>query len=374
MSVHSSVNKFRRQRPVVVTGGAGYIGSLVVRQLLHRGAHVRIVDNLIYGDGAVTDLLDHPACEFVRADFRDEIAIVDALSDAEAVIHLGAIVGDPACSIDEERTLSTNTAATALIADQCRTLGVQRLVFASTCSVYGASGEPLDETSMLNPVSLYAHSKREAELLLLQRQSDAFTPVILRFGTAYGAAGRYRFDLVVNLLTAKAVQDGCITIHGGDQWRPFIHAHDIARAVLLALDAPKSLVAGQIINVGADSQNYQLGEIGQIIQQLVPEAAITTSDEITDKRNYYVRFGKARELLGFHPTRTVQDGVRELTAALTQNSVGDYRNPRYHNAMVLRELQDARQVTGIRDFVTPGAARFDQQALVSSAGEQRQAG
>jgi nucleoside-diphosphate-sugar epimerase len=321
-------------RPIVVTGGAGYIGSHVVRMLLNEGRTVRVLDCLLYGDNALADMLEHPNLELHVGDFRDASIVRGALADAAAVIHLGAIVGDPACAIDEDLALSTNLTATAVVADTCLELGISRLVFASTCSVYGASHDPITEDSPLNPVSLYANTKISAEKVLLERQSLGLDPVILRFGTAFGLSTRLRFDLVVNLLTAKAVQDGLITIHGGDQWRPFIHAYDIARSILLALDAPSHLVGGQVINVGSDSLNYRLREIGRIIQDLVPTAEVTTNAEITDKRNYYVEFARARELLGFYPTRTVADGVREMMEVVGDR-VDDYHEARYHNVIAL---------------------------------------
>jgi nucleoside-diphosphate-sugar epimerase len=339
--------------PVVVTGGAGYIGSIVVRLLLESGRRVRVVDALLYGDDALHDVLDHPNLEMVVADFRDETRLRQALRGAAAVAHLGAIVGDPACAIDEDESLSTNVHAAELVADLCVELGIPRLVFASTCSVYGASADPLDETSALNPVSLYANTKIAAEEILLARASADFSPVILRFGTAFGVSHRFRFDLVVNLLTAKAMREGQITIHGGDQWRPFIHVHDIARSVVLALDAPAEQVSGEIINVGADELNYQLRQVGEIIQELVPTAEVVTSEQVTDKRNYYVRFGKARDLLGFAPTRNLEDGVRELVELLRSDEVGEHHEPRYHNVIALSEaFADRARIAGMASHTT----------------------
>lgn len=361
-------------RPVVVTGGAGYIGSLLVRQLLQRGARVRVLDCLLYGDGAIRDLLDHPRCEVMVGDVRDDIAVGAALEGAQAVIHLAAIVGDTACDIDQEHTISTNTRATELIAEQCQRYGIPRMIFASTCSVYGASDQPLNEMSELNPLSLYATSKLEAERAILKKQSDQFAPVALRFGTAYGASSRFRFDLVINLLTAKAVRDGRITIHGGDQWRPFIHAHDIARAVQLALDASEALVSGQIFNVGADSQNFRLAEIGKIVHEIVPHSTIVTDGGNRDKRNYYVGFSKARTLLGFRPTRSVPDGVRELAAALAQDDIVDYHDSRFHNALALRDRADLLRQSGPQAVLSGGVIRLAEPAYASVQADHRQAG
>ncbi len=318
---------------VVVTGGAGYIGSLLVRQLLETGTPVRIFDRLLYGDDAISQILDHPLCEMVVGDFRNPEEVTVALRGAGAVVHLGAIVGDPACAIDEDLALTTNVTGAAIVADACVEQGVPRMIFASTCSVYGASNRPLNETSALHPLSHYANTKVAAETAVLSRRCKGFAPVVLRFGTAFGTSYRERFDLVVNLLTAKAVRDGQITIYGGDQWRPFIHVYDIARAVRLALMVPIESVSGQVINVGVDSLNYRLHKVGEIIQQLVPHSSVITYDQVTDSRNYYVHFAKAIALLGFSPTRTLQDGVKELAEILSTGQIDSYHDAKYHNVL-----------------------------------------
>ncbi|MDQ6604335.1 MAG: NAD-dependent epimerase/dehydratase family protein, partial [Chloroflexota bacterium] len=234
--------------PVLVTGAAGYIGSILVRRLLELGYRVRVLDRLMYGDDAIRDILCHPRLEMVVADFRDRAVVARAVENVGAIVHLGAIVGDPACAIDENLTTSTNLEATRMIADVARQAGIRRMIFASSCSVYGASDEALDETSALNPVSLYASTKIAAERALLAMAGADFAPVIMRFATAYGHSYRPRYDLAVNVMTAKAVMEGRITIHGGEQWRPFVHVDDIARALVLALEAPIGAVAGETFN------------------------------------------------------------------------------------------------------------------------------
>lgn len=324
--------------PVLVTGAAGYIGSILVRRLLDRGDHVRVLDCLMYGDDAIRDILSHPQLEMVVADFRDRMVVARAVQDVSAVIHLGAIVGDPACAIDEDFTIGTNFEATRIIADAAKQAGVGRFVFGSTCSVYGASTETLDETSALNPVSLYANTKIAAERVLLDMRDATFAPVIMRFATAYGHSYRPRYDLAVNVMTAKAVTGGQITIHGGDQWRPFVHVDDIARALVLALEAPIATVAGETFNVGSDAQNHQLKEVGEIIQRLIPHATVLTNDLVTDKRNYYVQFTKIRETLGFTPLHTLVESIVEMKGALDTGEVLDYQDRRYNNHQFLSQI------------------------------------
>ena len=337
--------------PVLVTGAAGYIGSILVRLLLNRGYHVRVLDRLMYGDDAIRDILSHPRLEMVVADFRDRVVVARAVQGVSAIVHLGAIVGDPACAINEDFTVGTNFEATRIIASAAKRAGVRRMIFGSTCSVYGASAEMLDETSSLNPVSLYANTKIAAERALLDMQDADFAPVIMRFATAYGHSYRPRYDLAVNVMTAKAVKEGQITIHGGDQWRPFVHVDDIARALILALEAPMETVAGETFNVGSDTQNHQLKEVGEIIQRLIPHAEVLTNDMITDKRNYYVRFTKIHVALGFTPLHTLEESIVEMKEALDTGDVLDYRDRRYNNQQFLSQIvyQVAEQR---RPFVT----------------------
>jgi nucleoside-diphosphate-sugar epimerase len=326
------------EAPVLVTGAAGYIGSMLVRRLLNRGYHVRVLDRLMYGDEAIRAILSHPRLEMVVADFRDRAVVARAVAGVGAVIHLGAIVGDPACAIDEDITIATNFEATRTIAEAAKRAGVRRFIFGSTCSVYGASDERLDESSALNPVSLYANTKIAAERALLALADASFAPVVMRFATAYGHSYRPRYDLAVNVMTAKAVTEGQITIHGGDQWRPFVHVDDIARALILALEAPVGAVAGETFNVGSDTQNHQLKEVGDIIRQLIPNAAVLTNDLVVDKRNYYVRFEKIRKTLGFAPIHTLAESIVEMKEALESGDVRDYRDRRYNNHQYLSQI------------------------------------
>ncbi len=338
----------RAPRTVAVTGGAGYIGSLLVRRLLGRGYQVRVIDNLLYGDGAIRAVYGHPNLTMVVTDFRRHEGLAQAFVGVDAVAHLGAIVGDPACAIDDEFTLSTNLDATRLVAGICRALGVPRLVFASTCSVYGASDEILDEESALHPVSLYARSKIAAEETLLGAADTRTAPVVLRFATAYGASPRPRFDLAVNVLTARAVAEGRATIFGGEQWRPFVHVDDIARAILAALEAPLGRVGWRVFNVGAGEQNHRLAELGDMIRAAVPTATIVTDPQILDPRNYHVRFDRIRAGLGFTPVHTLPAGIAELAGIVADGAIGRWTDPRYDNHASLREILHTARPTMVR--------------------------
>jgi nucleoside-diphosphate-sugar epimerase len=281
--------------------------------------------------------MHHPRLEVRQADFRQVDVVVGAMADQEAVIHLGAIVGDPACALDEELTVQVNLMATRMIGEVAKGCGVTRFLFASTCSVYGASDEWLDEHSTLNPVSLYARSKIASEKVLLRLASERFAPTILRFGTIYGFSGRMRFDLVVNLLTAKAHFEGQIPVHGGDQWRPFLHVDDAASAVYLALRAPRGVVQNQIFNVGSNAQNYTITQIGEAIQRLTPHARVLQSGSDVDKRNYRVNFSKIARELNFTPRWTLDAGILQVARAIENGSVQDYQDAQYSNVRFLSE-------------------------------------
>jgi nucleoside-diphosphate-sugar epimerase len=333
-----------RRPSVLVIGGAGYIGSALVPKLLNRGYHVRLLDLFLFGRDPIATVLNHPLLEIVQADFRHLDRIIHAIKGMDTMVHLGGIVGDPACSLDETLTMEVNLIATRMIAEAARGTGIRRFIFASSCSVYGAKEEVLDERSELNPLSLYSRSKLASEKVLLQMADDSFSPVILRFGTVYGLSGRTRFDLVVNLLTAKAVVERKITVFGGKQWRPLLHVDDAAAALLCAVEAPIDLVHGQIFNTGSNEQNYQLAEVARLIQELLPAAEILDLGANGDFRNYRVNFDKIRNILGFHPRWTLQKGIRQVITALESGQVSDYRLPLYSNAKFLGEETTARMM------------------------------
>lgn len=322
---------------ILVIGGAGYIGSLLSRKLLENGYNVRVLDALIYGRESIEELIGKDRFELIEGDFRNIDDVVKSMQDIDAVIHLGAIVGDPACSINDKITREINLAATRMIAEVAKGAGVSRFFFASTCSVYGASNDWLDERSSLNPLSLYAVSKIESEKLLLSMQSNDFKPTIFRLATVHGFSYRPRFDLVVNLLSAMAIMDKKITIFGGNQWRPFVHVEDVARAFLLALDAPLDLIGGEIYNLGDTNENYLISQIGEIISKVVADAEVLYVEGKEDDRNYRVKFDKIRRHLGFEASKDISYTVKEIKEAIEKKLVLDYRDPKYSNYKYLSE-------------------------------------
>ena len=325
----------RRVRRVTVVGGAGFLGSVLVPLLLDSGLHVTVMDALMYGDEGVRHVASRPGFRLVRGDLRDVESVIHACARADAVVHLGGLVGDPACALDETTTLEVNRDATAAAARVARALGVRRFVFASTCGVYGASSGVLTEDSAVRPVSVYARSKAESEELLLPMTGRHFSPTLLRFGTLFGRSPRERFDLVVNLLAAKAVVDGEISITGGSQWRPFVHVADVADAVLRCLQAPTAVVAGRAYNVGGDEQNHTLADVAAAVCQVVSGTTVSFAPAAQVEADYRVSFERIRTDLGFLPRRDLSYGIAEVAAAVREGLVGDYADARYSNYKAL---------------------------------------
>jgi nucleoside-diphosphate-sugar epimerase len=328
---HADENK------VLVIGGAGYIGSALVEKLLDLGLEVSVLDAMHFGEEALSRIAGHPKLTLIREDFRHIEALTRAVSGVGSVIHLGGLVGDPACAVDTDLTVDVNVTATKVIGEIAKARGVRRFIFASSCSVYGACDEIVDEESHFNPQSLYARSKVASEAVLGALNGPDFAVTCLRFATIYGISGRTRFDLVVNLLCAKAVRDRMITVYGEDQWRPFVHVADVARAITMTLRAPIDLVAGEAFNVGSDAQNYTLGDVAKLIKKQVPDAEITSDDTFVDKRNYRVSFAKIRSRLGFNPAWTIERGITQVVALVRSNEVGHYSLPTYSNVLYLKE-------------------------------------
>ncbi|TQQ80274.1 SDR family oxidoreductase [Halonotius roseus] len=323
---------------VLITGGAGYIGNYVVEEVLNNGHEVRVLDSMLWGDQALEPLRDDEKLEVREGDIRHIEDLSYAMEGCDAVIHLAGIVGDPACGVNEQATQAVNVEATKSLVEVCKLHDIQRLVFASTCSVYGASElMELNEGSYLNPLSLYAESKIDSEEIILHETHDMFsdneiTPTILRLGTIFGWSRRMRFDLVVNILTAKALLEDDIPVYGGEQYRPLVHVHDAARAFAAVLEADEEKVNHQIFNVGDNDLNYQIKEVGRIVEENVDDAEVRFVEHKEDERTYRVSFDKINYILGWETQHDIADGVQEIKEWMQAEDITEYGKDTFRNS------------------------------------------
>ncbi len=325
-----------RDKVVLVTGGAGYIGSVLVGQLLDGRWAVRTIDKLMFGGDALSSYLSRPGFEFVEGDICRADDLQPALEGVGTVVHLAAIVGDPACKKYPELAIETNKNGSELLCEMAMEAGVSRFVFASTCSNYGAMSEPdgyVDETSPLSPVSLYAELKVDFEKQLLQLNRDDFATVCLRFATAHGLSPRPRFDLTVNEFTRDLVLGKELEIYGEQFWRPYCHTTDLARAVVRALEADTARVAGKAFNVGDTAENYQKKTLVEMILERLPQMRekVRYVERTEDPRNYRVNFDRINSELGFKAKKRVADGIGEYILAIQSGQIRDPEDRRYTN-------------------------------------------
>ena len=297
---------------VLIVGGAGYLGSVLVRELLGRGYFVRVLDNFIYGKKSTYDIRNNPSLNILEGDFRNIETIVSSLRDIDAVILLAAIVGDPASKARPTQTIETNYLAAQALASACKSQQINRFIYASTCSVYGKGNDILDENSPLNPVSLYARTKIASEQCIISMANHSFAPTVLRMGTLYGYSPRMRFDLVVNTMTLKSFLENRIQVFGGKQWRPLLHVKDAATAYIKCLESPIDLTGNQIFNVGSEKQNYKIIEIAELIKQAFKKVKVTVEKSNIDDRDYRVSFDKIKNMINYKPEYNILNAVKEI--------------------------------------------------------------
>lgn len=328
---------------VLVTGGAGYVGSHLCRHLLNDGYRVVVLDKLLFGDAGIRDLYHNKNFKLIRGDIGNINTLIQAMRDVDSVVHLAGIVGDPACALDPIRTMEENHFATKALIDLCQHYRVSRFVFSSSCSVYGTSTSRSDERSPLRPVSLYAKSKMYSERELLRAAGPNFHPIILRFGTLYGYSPRMRFDLVVNGMTAHAFFNKNITVDGGSQWRPLVHVDDAARALLATLNAPLERVSGQIFNVGNSKENYRIVEIAEAVQKHLPKTKITHLNGVKDRRDYHVSFEKIRDIINFKTQHTLANSISEIVRRMREGDFKNWKQRKYSNYLTLQNAMDKNE-------------------------------
>lgn len=325
---------------ILITGGAGYLGSILSRKLLNKGYTVRVIDGLWYGSDSVTECMKNPNFELVNEDVRNLVETVRAMRDVDAVIHLASIVGMPASSIEPRTSEEVNYLATKNIAELCQLHEIETYIFASTCSVYGSQPNSLiTEKSPVSPLDYYAKQKFLSERAIgwLNR-----APTILRFGTLFGLSPRMRFDLVINLFIAQAINEEKITVFGGEQYRPFLHVDDAANSLVYALENNLTGTYNVI------SENMTILEAANRISEITG-CKVNISHENEDKRNYKVSGDKIMKM-GFRPSKTIEDAIREIKKAFEDEFIKDYSNIIYNNQKLLygsKEMQEKVFIHGI---------------------------
>ena len=320
-------------KKILITGGAGYLGSTLSRKLLDKGYKVDVFDALWYGKEPIKDCLENKNFRLINEDIRNLIPTVKALKNVDAVIHLASVVGMPASSIEPKTSVEVNYLATKNIAELCELHGIETYIFASTCSVYGSQGNNLiTEKSKVNPLDYYAESKWQSERAI---QYLNHAPTILRFGTLFGISPRLRFDLVVNLFIIQSLFEGEITVNGGDQQRPFLHVKDAADSLIFSLE--KNLTG----TYNVISENMTIMQVAELISEL-SGCKINISQESPDKRNYKVSADKIKNS-GFNPRHTIKEAFYDFEKKVKSGEIKDYKDAIYNNYKQLFESEETKK-------------------------------
>lgn len=318
---------------VLVTGGAGYIGSVCVSHLLAQGHQVTVFDRLLYGGEAVLAFRTHPEFRLIAGDVRDLDDLAQAVGGVDAIVHLAAVVGESACAVDDAAAWSINVEGTAAVLAAATAARVDRLLFVSTCSNYGVAtlDRLADEDAPLNPLSRYAEAKIAAEQMILAHTGGP-TTTVFRFGTICGLSPRMRFDLLISEMARAAVKGRVISLYTPRAWRPFLHIDDAARAVHAWMMAASERVNGAVFNVVGE--NCQKGSLADLVRRHYPATPIEIVERAPDLRDYRVSGRRIEERLGFRTVRTVEDAFTETAAAV---AMGVFRDPDWpgHSAVPL---------------------------------------
>ena len=326
-------------RQVLVTGGAGYVGAVLVPKLLAAGYRVKVLDLYIYGDNVLDSVKDHPGLEQVKGDIRNRALLERVIPGCSAVIHLACISNDPSFELDPDLGKSINYDAFIDLVDVSKASGVGRFVYASSSSVYGIKEiENVTEDLELKPLTDYSKYKAMCEDVLLKKREPGFVTIILRPATVCGYSPRLRLDLTVNILTSHAVNNRKITVFGGQQMRPNIHIEDVSDLYVKSLEWPDGLVDGDVFNAGYD--NHKVIEIAEMARLAVGEDVTITTTPTDDNRSYHISSEKIRRSLGFSPSRSIHDAVNDLVSAFGAGKIPDaLTDARYFNIKTMQNLK-----------------------------------
>jgi nucleoside-diphosphate-sugar epimerase len=329
---------------VLITGGAGYLGSLLTGELLRLGMRVTVIDDLLFGGESLLAYLPHPNFHFAKADVTEPRVLRSSLrSDwdkPDALFHLAAIVGFPACqAVGRQVAWRYNVEATERVFEQAVTLGVRRFIYASSYSNYGLSenSQPVTEDTPLVPQSLYAETKIAAERFLIGQSDTTCVPLIYRLATLYGLSPRMRFDLIINQFVLEAYTKRELLIYQRGYSRSFMHISDAVRGFILGLQAPDDKVRCQVYNLGSEAGNYTKDQIVELVLKRMPETVVSYKDMTFggDMRDISVSYEKIQRELGFQTRCTPDDGIREVLHAIRTGLISNPHDQRYRNAQFI---------------------------------------
>ena len=326
-------------RQVLITGGAGYVGSVLVRKLLRAGYEVKVIDLYLYGDHVLDEVKHHPNLEQIKGDIRNRDLLEKIMPGCDAVIHLACISNDPSFELDPGLGKSINYDAFLDLVDVAKENGVKRFIYASSSSVYGIKEtENVTEDLPLEPLTDYSKYKALCEEVLLEKREPGFVTLILRPATVCGYSPRLRLDLTVNILTNHAVNNGKITVFGGEQKRPNIHIEDMTDLYVKCLEYPDQAIDGKIFNAGYE--NHKVKEIAEMVQNVVGEQVEIVTTPTNDNRSYHVSSDKIRQELGFVPQHSIEEAsadlVKAFKAGLIPNSMTDTK---YFNIKTMQAIE-----------------------------------
>jgi nucleoside-diphosphate-sugar epimerase len=328
----------KSKKHILVTGGAGYVGSGLLRRLLSEGYSVTCVDRLMFGGESLLDIWHNKDFRFINCDINNTQKLDNIFinNNFNGVIHLAAVVGDPACKLYPDLAIKTNWVSSRWLIERSKKAGISKFIFASTCSNYGKMDDPdafVDENSRLAPVSLYAELKVKFEKYILSdmEKTKGFSPTSLRFSTVYGLSPRMRFDLTVNEFTKDLAQGKELVVFGEQFWRPYCHVKDFSNAFITILNASDEKVAYNVFNVGNTEENYTKQMIVDEIKKLIPGSKIKYVAKNEDPRDYRVNCDKIKNELNFKTSMTVPDGIKEIKRIIQENLIQDPDDQKYYN-------------------------------------------
>lgn len=308
---------------IFITGGAGYIGSVLTHHLLRNGMNVTVYDRLLFGGEGLLPLFGHPKFKFVQGDIMDTSSLKNVMRGIDSVIHLAALVGEDACSIDPKATKDINVKGTKNLVSIARQGGVRRFIFSSTCSNYGLTDPAVlaTEDSLLTPLSLYAQTKIAGEKIVANAKSTDFSPLVLRFATVCGLSPRMRFDLLVNDMARNASLHREIHLYAPHAWRPFVHILDVIRAIHRSLKADTDKISGRVFNVVGE--NYQKRELLDLVKKHFPKTPVSSTAGKIDPRDYRVSAKRIKDILNFRPRHRIEEAFLDVSSAVKYGMFGD---------------------------------------------------